>query len=282
MNKKMDPKISVVMPNYNDAKFLSQAIESILTQTFSDFEFIIIDDGSTDNSWEIIQGYAKKDNRIVALQNEKNLRICKTLNKGIQIAKGEYIARMDSDDVCLPERFEKQIQFMEKDENHKIGVCGTNFFIINAGSKRIGVKDFPESHDECKKTFWFRNPFGHNTVLIRKECFDELGNYDDNFIYAEDLELWMRFGQRYELHNMQEYLVEFRSFGENTFITRQKKMIDSTLKARKKAFTEYGYYPGLRGYIAYMATWVMRFVPPTLVLKLFNAFNSSKNRYPSY
>jgi glycosyltransferase involved in cell wall biosynthesis len=88
------------MPNYNCEKYLAEAIESILSQSFTDFEFIIIDDGSTDRSWEIIQEFAKKDSRIVAIRNTENLKICKTLNKGIEIVKGEYIARMDSDDIA--------------------------------------------------------------------------------------------------------------------------------------------------------------------------------------
>lgn len=276
----MQPKISVIMPNYNDAEFLPQAIESVLAQTFIDFEFIIIDDGSSDDSWDIIREYARKDSRIVAVKNERNLLICRTLNRGISLAKGKYIARMDSDDISLPTRFEKQIVFMEDEKNQKIGVCGMNFFVINRNGQRIGMKEFPESNEACRATFLFRNPFGHNTVMIRKKCFDELGVYDNDFVYAEDLELWMRFGQKYELHNIPECLVEFRSFGDNTLLTSQKKMITNTLKARKKAVFEYGYRFSFLSVVAFGVSWLMQFLPPRVVLKLFNLFNSSKNKYP--
>ena len=108
------PKVSVLMPNYNAWKYISEAIQSILNQDFTDFEFIIIDDCSTDNSWEIIQEFAKKDERIVALRNDENLKICKTLNKGIEIAKWEYIARMDSDDIAMDIWLENVYQKMKK------------------------------------------------------------------------------------------------------------------------------------------------------------------------
>ena len=261
------PLISVVMPSYNSAPFLSEAIESVLSQTFKNFEFIIIDDCSTDNSWKIIQKYAEKDKRIITLKNNKNLKICKTLNKGIKIARGKYIARFDSDDICLPKRFEKQVKFMEK--NNKVGVVGTNFYLINKNGKYIGQKNFPKTNQECKKAFLFYNPFGHNTVLIRKKCFDEFGGYDNKFVYAEDLELWMRFGQKYNFYNIQKNLLKYRLFNENSILKNQKTMIKNALKARKKAIINYNYPIGPKGYIAYFTTWCMLFLPPRLVFILF-------------
>jgi glycosyltransferase involved in cell wall biosynthesis len=265
-----NPKVSVVMPNYNAGEFLFESIESILSQTFSDFEFIIIDDGSTDNSWEIIQEFATKDSRIVPLRNEKNLRICETLNRGIKIARGEYIARMDSDDIAMPEWISRVLEFLEKKENKDVGVCGTNFFIVNKDGEKIGKKTFPKTDAQCKNAFWFRNPFGHNTVLIRKKCFDEFGYYNGDFIYAEDLELWMRFGQKYKLRNIQEMLVKYRVFGENSTLKNQKKMIESALKARKLAQKKYGYKMPFAGKIHYFATWLAQFFPPKFVFWVFN------------
>jgi glycosyltransferase involved in cell wall biosynthesis len=129
------PKVSVLMPNYNCEKYIAEAIESILDQSFTDFEFIIIDDCSTDGSWKIIQEYAEKDARINAMKNEENLKICKTLNRGIEIAKGEYIARMDSDDIAKPEWLEKVFQEIVSDSN--IGICGANFDVIDSKGKKI-------------------------------------------------------------------------------------------------------------------------------------------------
>ncbi|EKE21124.1 MAG: glycosyl transferase family protein [uncultured bacterium] len=265
-----NPKISVVMPNYNCARFLRESIEGVLTQTFIDFEFIIVDDGSTDNSWEIISKQAKKDKRILAIRNENNQRICKTLNKGIGIANGEYIARMDSDDVANPNWLETVLDFMERAENEKVGVCGANFFLIDEAGKKIGEKKFPESDLSCRESFWFRNPFGHNTVLIRKKCFSDFGYYDENFIYAEDLELWMRFGQKYKFYNIQEDLVNYRISGGNSVLKNQRAMIINTLKARDKATKEYGYVINLKGHIFFWGTWMMQWLPVKFVFWIFN------------
>ena len=116
----MNPKVTVLMPVYNCEKYLRESIESILNQTFKDFEFLIINDGSSDKSAEIVESY--NDNRINFVQNEKNIGLAASLNRGLDIAKGEYIARMDADDISLPERLEKQVRFMET--NPQIGICG--------------------------------------------------------------------------------------------------------------------------------------------------------------
>lgn len=264
------PKVSVLMPNYNAEKYIWDSIRSILEQTFTDFEFIIIDDCSTDWSWEIIQEYAKKDDRIIALKNEKNLKICKTLNKWLEIAKWEYIARMDSDDIAEKDWLEKVFKKISSDE--KIWVCWANFEIIDWNSQKIWEKKFPETNEECKKSIWFRNPFAHNTVIFRKKCYEEFGWYDDDFVYAEDLELWIRFWQKYEFYNIQENLVQYRIFGWNSVLQKQKQMIKATLKARKKAL-DYGYKMSLKWKIFYFGTWCMQFLPPKFVFWLFNFIN---------
>lgn len=270
---KHSPLVSIVMPNYNCEKYISQAINSILRQTFRDFELIIVDDGSTDSSWEIIRRFAQEDSRIVAMRNDNNIKICKTLNRGILIAQGKYIARMDSDDVAHADWLEKIMLFMEAKENAHVGVCGANFYMIDHNAKRIGQKDFPHTDRECRDAFWFRNPFAHNTVVIRKECFEHCGYYDEEYLYAEDLELWMRFGQKYDLHNIQQYLVDYRIFGGNSILKKQKMMIRNTLKARKAARDKYHYTMTIKGRIFYCGTWMMQFMPAGFVLWMFNIIN---------
>jgi glycosyltransferase involved in cell wall biosynthesis len=137
------PRISVVMSVYNGEKYLRQAIESILQQTYTDFEFIIIDDGSTDSSREIIQSY--DDKRIRLVINEQNIGLTKSLNKGIRLAKGEFIARMDADDISLPQRFEKQVAYL--DSHPEVGVLGTYANIIDHRGKIINNIIFPTEHE---------------------------------------------------------------------------------------------------------------------------------------
>jgi len=263
-----NPKISVVMPNYNRGAFLPEAIESILNQTFRDFEFIIIDDGSVDNSWEIIQKYSEKDTRIRAFKNDKNYHIVYTRNRGISLSETDLIAFLDSDDVAMPERLEIQLEFMKN--NLDCGVCGSNFEIINEKSELTGHKKFPENDDDIKKSFFFFNPFGQNTVIIRKRCFDEVGLYNDEYRNAEDLDMWMRIGSKYALHNIQKELVKYRVHRDNSIFKNQKRMIRSTLKLRKKAVSGYGYKITNKGRVAYFATWIMQFLPARVVFYLFN------------
>ena len=130
MSEAVQPKISVVMPAYNAENYIREAIDSILAQTFRDFEFLIIDDGSTDHTVEIIRSYS--DSRIRLYQNERNMGVAATLNRGLDLARGEYIARMDADDISLPERFAKQAAYM--DAHPDVAVCGSNIILFSEGA----------------------------------------------------------------------------------------------------------------------------------------------------
>lgn len=263
----ISPKVSVIMPNYNCEKYITEAIESILHQSFTDFEFIIIDDGSTDKSWEIIQEYAQKDPRIVAMRNSENMKICKTLNKWLEIAQWEYIARMDSDDISLPSRLEKQVLYLDKNQNIW-GVWSCCFFIDKHGVQ-WAMKKYPEDNLSIRASIWQRNPILHPSIIFRKKCYKELGGYDDDFLYAEDLDLWVRYGEKYSFHNLQEPLILYRIFGWNSTLKKQKLMIRNTLKIRKKAM-KMGYRIWCKWVVFYIGTWCMQFLPARFVLWLFN------------
>ena len=146
------PKISVIMPNYNAWKYISEAIQSVLNQTFGDFEFIIIDDCSADNSWEIIQEFAKKDSRIIALRNAKNLMVCRTANRALDMVRSEFIARLDSDDVALPERFSQQLDFLEKTLN--IFCAAPIFNLLIKMGKLEKFDNYPKQMRKFRTHFW--------------------------------------------------------------------------------------------------------------------------------
>lgn len=184
MNK---PKISVIMPNYNGEKYLVEAIESILNQTYRDFEFIIIDDGSTDNSVKIIKKYAQKDKRIKLLTNKKNLGLIKSLNKGLKIAKGKYIARMDSDDISLPKRLDIQFNFLEGNKN--IFLLGTSFEFIDSEGGKLFNKINNYNSDIILKKMKEKSMVHHPTVMFRNE---KSVYYREKAIYCEDRDLWLR------------------------------------------------------------------------------------------
>lgn len=210
------PMISVVMPTFNGEKFIKEAIESILNQTFNDFEFIIVNDGSIDNTEKIIQSFS--DKRIVYVKKEQNSGISDTLNLGISLAKGKYIARMDDDDISIPNRFERQLEVFASDL--KIIVCGSLSYIKNS----TRVSSLPEHHDDIKLNLLFNNCMLHPSVMILKEVLLET-KYDLNFVPSEDYELWCRLIWKGEFYNIQEPLMIYRDHEGSQTSKRRKEQL---------------------------------------------------------
>jgi len=202
----MNPEITVLMSVYNEEKFLCESIESILGQTFLDFEFLIINDGSSDKSPTIIQSYQKQDSRIRIIHNPDNIGLTQSLNAGLQSAKGTYIARMDGDDVSLPERLAKQYQFMSR--NQDVGICGT--WLRTIGEKH-GVWKPPIEDASIRATMIFENVMYHPTVMFRRSLFKERKLYFNQlYLCAQDYELWSRCSAHTQFANLDDVLLERR------------------------------------------------------------------------
>lgn len=199
-------KITVLISVYNGEKYLREAIESILGQTFSDFEFLIINDASTDSSREII--LSCKDSRIKLIDNEINLGLTKSLNKGLKLAQGEYVARMDADDVSLPSRLEKQVEFLEN--NPEIGVLGCRCHIIDGSDRIVGMTWNPRGHRQIMSRILSENQMIHSSIIYRRRLLEELGGYDDNLKLAQDYELLLRLSEKTKLANYGERLHKWR------------------------------------------------------------------------
>lgn len=198
------PKISVIMPVYNGERYLKEAIESILNQTFSDFEFIIINDCSSDKTEEIIKSYT--DERIVYVKNEKNMGVAATLNKGLAKAKGEYIARMDADDISLPERFKTQVDFMDK--NADIGLCGS--WIEFFGGKS-GIARLTTDNKQAKTDLIFSSCIAHPSVMMRKAVIEKYTlKYETEFEQMEDYALWYNFAKYTGVVSLPVVLLKYR------------------------------------------------------------------------
>lgn len=229
MNK--PPIISVVMSVYNGEKYLDEAIQSILTQTYKDFEFIIINDGSTDKSLEIIEKYKKNDERIVLISRE-NKGLIASLNEGIEKAKGKYIARMDADDICLPSRFEEQFHLMEKEN---IDICGCHYAMINKKGKYIDTIYTPLNNDSLFLYIILAVPFAHGSAMIKKEFLSKNNlKYGQNAKYAEDKSLWCSMFNRYaKFANVDKVLFEYREFNQSLSKIRSKEITkdDKNLKS---------------------------------------------------
>lgn len=204
------PLISVILPIYNGADYLNEAIDSILSQSFKDFELILINDGSSDNSLSIAQTYKDKDDRVVLI-SQKNMGLVATLNKGISLAKGQFIARMDQDDISLENRFHEQIKLLEKGYD----LCGCHFHFITESGQLSKSRVVSVNSDFQSVILTRSTPFAHGSVMIRKSFLDEnnLKYSHEKYTSAEDYYLWAQcFEYGAKITNVDEYLFLYRDF----------------------------------------------------------------------
>ena len=209
------PTISVCLPVYNAERFLAESVESILSQTFRDFEFLILDDGSSDGSLAILEGYAKRDPRI-RITSRPNRGLVATLNEMIDQARGEFIARMDADDVALPERFERQIEHLRADPD--CVAVGCRQLIIDPEGDPIAVWSKGESHEEMDAgnlTGELGSTLGHPTAMMRRQALLEIGKYREQFRYFEDVDLFLRLAERGRLGKVGTPLLRYRAHEGN-------------------------------------------------------------------
>lgn len=233
------PLISVVMPVYNSAKYLPLAIESILNQTYTDFELIIIDDGSTDASREIIKKYAQQDRRIKTKRNPSNLGICLSLNYGLSLAKGKYIARMDSDDWSYPERLGEQLAFMKS--HPQVVICGGSIEVCNKKLAVINRRMYPRSDKKIREKMLRINPFAHPAVMYRKNFVVKVGGYSPLFTGVEDYDLYFRLGKEGRFANLSQRILKLRTHPDSVSGRTISKQARLNLYIRIKAIVEYGY-----------------------------------------
>lgn len=202
-----NPAVTVLMPVYNGEKYLREAIESILAQTFTDFEFLIINDGSTDGTREIARSY--RDPRIRLVDNPMNMGLVKSLNRGLELASGELIARQDSDDVSYPTRLERQITFL--DAHPEVVLVGTQAHLANQHGSILHTSAHPLPYIGVCWQLLFDNPFVHTSVMFRRAIgWNKLQGYNETFILCEDFELWSRMARAYEVRNLPDILVKYR------------------------------------------------------------------------
>jgi len=199
--------VSVVMAVHNGELFLDEAIRSILDQRFGDFEFIIIDDGSTDGTGERLGHYRQLDGRVQVHTQEKQGHAA-SLNQGCGLARGKYLARMDADDIALPDRFERQVAFLER--HPQVAVLGGAVQVINRAGRELCVDSCPVDSHRIRETLRHSSPFYHSSVMIRKAAFEAVQGYRPAFEDAEDYDLWLRMSEQYELANLKDLLICYR------------------------------------------------------------------------
>jgi glycosyltransferase involved in cell wall biosynthesis len=255
--------ISVILPVYNAETFVEDAVRSILNQTYKEFELIIIDDNSKDNSLNIVNELAKEDKRIIILKNKENLKLSNTLNLGILASKGKYIARMDADDISVSNRFE--LQLAEFKSNTKLDILGGQIAeFYHDPNKITSHRKVPTTQLEIEKFARRRNPFNHPAVMYKKTTILRLGLYDINAIRIEDYDLWLRaLHNQCVCSNLDMVLVHYRSTLNS--MKRRKTFISlkNHIQARTKFYS--------RKYISFIdlcygiSTQIILFLLPTKI-----------------
>lgn len=232
MNSLTTPKISVLLSVYNGGQTIEQAVRSILTQTFEDFELIVINDGSTDSTFSLLEKF--QDSRVV-IQNISQRGLTKALNAGLARCRGEFVARIDADDIALPNRFEQQVAFLNKHQT--VGMVGTGYEVLTEnGLRKQATVPLLETDSEIKQVLPKLNPFHHGSVMIRRQILSEAGGYDESFKLAQDYELWLRLSKRCQMANIGEVLMVRRE-GRET-LKKERKQNWYGIKARMKAIRE--------------------------------------------
>ncbi len=234
----MLPKISVIMPVLNGEKYLNQAIESILNQTFTDFELIVVDDGSTDQTPEILRSYAELDERVRILTNPENKGISYSRNRGVEYSRGEYIANMDADDWCFPERFEKQVDYLV--HHPEIAVLGTSCYKVDENGVLQRIITYPTSSGMIRWSMIFSCPFCNPCVMIRKKIFDDPSiRYEECVPPAEDYMFWSLVVQNYKMANLKDALTYYRWHKTNISITQNSAQWMYSLEITRKQIRIY-------------------------------------------
>lgn len=236
----MKPLISVVMPVYNCSAYVGEAINSILNQTFSDFEFIIVDDCSTDDSLSIIRSFASLDKRIKVVCNKRNLGVTKSLNVGLSHARGTYIARMDADDIAVVDRFKLQVELLRSYD-----IVGGWIQFMSQSGKRLSVREYSA---DVSSRIKYESPLAHPTVMFKRSLFDAYGGYDERFNAAEDYDLWLRYYTKGALFGMvSQVVLYYRVHDKQIKVVDTKKTIRRTLAMKRHASRVYGFRFGFVG-----------------------------------
>ena len=227
------PLVSVVMSVFNGEPFLGEAVDSILNQSFRDFEFVVIDDGSTDSSGAILDSYQEKDSRLRVLHQD-NRGLIESLNRGCSIARGKYIARMDADDIAVRDRLLWQVEYLEK--HPEVCVLGGAVELIDANGTSLGTDSNPLEDRAIKSGLLRGNcPYYHGTVLMRREAFASVGGYRKIVVNAEDYDLWSRIADRFQLANLEAVVLKYRRHPQQISVSRCRQQALSWLAARTAA-----------------------------------------------
>ncbi len=259
MNK---PLVSVIIPTYNRGKYVVKAIDSVLVQSYGNIEIIVVDDASIDGTGEIMSGLAKKCPNIIYIKNDHNLGFVRNLNKGISFAKGEYIARLDDDDIwCDPLKLEKQVGFLEKNKEYVL--IGGGVVRVDMQGLEVARYLLPETDAEIKKAILVDNVFAHSAMVFRKSTFLKAMGYDGRFGFFADWALWLEIGKMGKFYNFQEFFIHYldqegnKPNSNRDYEIRRKLMAKIALNRKYRNY----YTGGNKAFALYFASYCYSFIP---------------------
>jgi len=261
----MKPKVSIIIIAYNREKFLAQAVVSVQRQSFSDWELILLDDGSIDGTRKLMEDLAKQDERIRFLFNEKNLGICKTRVRGLAEARGEFVAVLDSDDVwCDKDKLKKQFEFLKN--NSEYVLVGGGVVLVEETGGELKKYLNPLTDQAIRRQMLLKNPFAHSTIMYRREATIAAGGYQEETAgeeinAIEDYDLWLRLGKAGKLANLPNYFVNYRLHPGNISVQKRLKLMQATLVLIRHYRSNYPFF---------WLAWLRR----TIRLNLYQIYNS--------
>lgn len=262
------PRVSVVMPVHNAERFLGEAIASVLGQTYRALELVVVDDGSTDRSWEIATEHARHDARVRPFRNERNLGIVRTRNRAFAEAdpRSAYFAIMDSDDVSLPTRIEHQVAFLDAHPDHAL--VGGHNIVIDEASREIGWRRYPTTHQDIVRVITRYNPIAQPTATLRRSALEDIGGYDERYPRCQDYDLWLRMASRFKLANLDEPTLKYRLSPTQGKRSHLRETLKLTLELQRRwMFHGPFFHPGNVAYVG--VEHLLLLLPEPAVLALF-------------
>ncbi len=268
--------VSVIIPTFNRSALLPRAIKSVLSQSLTDLELIIVNDASTDNTVAVVAALQASDKRIKLISNTSNNYpdISKTINTGLAAATGTYIARLDDDDYwCDSDKLKKQVAFLESHPDHVL--VGSGMIVVDEHDKELYRFLKPETDAQIRERALLTNPFGHTTVVYRADAARKVQGYS-NIHYAEDWDLWLKLGEVGKFHNLQEYLTNYLQAGQNKSLVHQKdhtRAIFSILKTHRASYPHF-----YKAYALNLAQYLYAVCLPYTLRKALHPLLSSLKR----
>lgn len=268
-NKMKQPLVSIVMTAYNAAEFVAEAIESIQAQTYINWELVIVNDGSTDNTLKILSNFSKNDVRIRLINCRTNRGASIASNLGLSKVRGSFVARMDSDDIATSDRIAKQVEFLQK--NPDVIVVGGQCELIDRKGNTIGMKNFPTKHIDIYEALYQYNPIQHPSLMINAKLLGlQKITYHTKVLLAHDLEILFKLAQYGRLANLSDTILKYRIHSDSLSLRDPKKTFRHTLAVRKLAKIDYGYIPSKKGMLIHtLQRMIMTILPSVVVYPLF-------------